>query len=238
MTLLITFILGLFLLLGAVIARGVKEKETVEELSIAIGFGALLIVALFDLIPELAHTFNSDKFYVPVAFVLAGFGLLKVLDIFIPDHASNDDESREMIHIGLISAFAIIIHNVIEGMAVYGIALESMRQGVSLAFGIGLHNIPMGMLIYTTLKDEDRTKKYLVIGLATISTFAGGLAMTMMDGYMDAFIIDILIAMTLGMIIYILALELFPHMMRQGSAKVSVTGAIAGAAVTAIAMMF
>ncbi len=237
MTLLLTFILGLFLLLGAVIARTVRDNEKIEHYSIAIGFGALLMLACFDLIPELVESFDSDRAYVPVVFALAGFGLLKVLDVFIPDHAENDD-SKEMIHIGLISAFAIIIHNVIEGMAVYGIAVASMRQGILLAFGVGLHNLPMGMLIYSTLRSEDRKKKYIVLFLACISTFLGGLAMAMMDGYMNGFVIEILVAMTLGMIIYILAMELAPHMVRQGRKRESVTGMLAGAAVVLVAMIF
>ena len=55
-----------------------------------------------------------------------------------------------------MSSVAIILHNIIEGMAVYSMAAESLNVGVMIAFGVGLHNIPMGMIIYSTLVKEKR----------------------------------------------------------------------------------
>lgn len=237
MTLLLTFALGLFFIAGIYIIKLSKNRELLEQISIAVAFGAMTVLAVFDLIPELMEFCGGEKVYIPVIFVVLGVVLLKILDIFIPDHGSPDDSAREMIHIGLISAFAIILHNVIEGMAVYGIALNSIRQGITLAFGVGLHNIPMGMLIYSTLRDEEKIKKYLILGMASGSTFAGGLVMALMEEYMNSFVIGVLISVTLGMIIYILLFELLAHMIRSGNKKISIAGAAAGMAVVFFSML-
>ncbi len=62
--------------------------------------------------------------------------------------------------------------------------------------------------------------------------------MAMMDGYMNEFVIGILISMTLGMLSYILIMELGPHMIRQRRKKESIIGILIGALVVIVAMMF
>lgn len=238
MTLLITFLLGLFFLVGIGIIKVSKNSEFFKQLSVAMAFGAMLILMVFDLIPEMIEDCSGEKWYVPVIFIIGGIGLLKILDIFIPDHGSHEDESRGMIHIGLISAFAIILHNIIEGMAVYGIALQSIRQGITLAFGVGLHNIPMGMLIYSTLKNEDRLKKHIALGLSISSTFIGGVIMALLEGYMDKYIIGVLVCITLGMIAYIMFFELLQHMLKTGKVKICIPGILIGMAVVFLSMIF
>ena len=238
MTLLLTFVLGLFFLAGIYIIKLAKNRELLGQLSIAVAFGAMSVLAAFDLLPELMEFCSGEEFYIPLIFVIGGIALLKILDVFIPDHGSPGDSAREMIHIGLISAFAIILHNIIEGMAVYGIALQSFRQGVTLAFGVGLHNIPMGMLIYSTLRNEDRLKRHLVLAMSIGSTFAGGVIMALLEEYMNTFVVGVLISITLGMIIYILVFELLSHMIRSGNRRICISGVLAGMAVVFVSMFF
>lgn len=238
MTLAITFLLGMFFLVGIYIIKAAKNVAIIEHLSIAIASGALVMLLAMDLLPEAVESFEGVAWWMPVVFVAAGVGLLMILDIFIPEHGDNHDPEGEIIHIGLIASFAIILHNVIEGMAVYGLACESLRQGAVLAIGVGLHNIPMGMLIYSTLKKEEKKKEHVVIGMACISTFLGGLIMAMVSGYMNQVLLGALICITVGMILFILFLELIPYMIRAKKPSVSVIGALAGIAIVFISMMF
>lgn len=238
MTLAITFFLGIFFLIGIYIIKLSKNEDFIEHASIAVAFGALVTLVIMDLGPEAVESFEGVEWYIPVMFILAGLGLLKILDIFIPEHGDHHDPEGEKIHIGLISAFAIILHNVIEGMAVYGLALESLRQGCLLAVGVGLHNIPMGMLIYSTLKKEDKVKKYVTLGMACISTFIGGFAMFLVAGYMNQVLLGALICITLGMIAFILCFELLPYMLRKKQPVLSVAGVAIGIAIVFISMMF
>lgn len=68
----------------------------------------------------------------------------KGLDRFIPGHDSEhaghpDCSDGDVIHIGIVSTIAIVIHNVIEGMAVYSMVEESIRVGLLMALGVGIH---------------------------------------------------------------------------------------------------
>ncbi len=238
MTLFITFLLGLFILAGIYVIKAAKNVAIIEHLSIAIAFGALIVLVVMDLAPEALESFEGVAWWIPLVFIAAGFGLLMILDIFIPEHGNHHDPEGEIIHIGLMASFAIILHNVIEGMAVYGLACESLRQGAVLAIGVGLHNIPMGMLIYSTLKKEEKKKEHVVIFMACISTFLGGLIMAMVSGYMNQVLLGALICITLGMIGFILFLELLPFMIRAKKPSVSVAGAAIGVIVVFISMMF
>ena len=51
MALSVTFFLGIFIMVGAVIARQAKNKALFEQLSISIAFGTLSALALTDLMP-------------------------------------------------------------------------------------------------------------------------------------------------------------------------------------------
>lgn len=134
-------------------------------------------LAAADIIPEILHEMSGTGLIKAVLFTAAGIVFLKLLDRFVPEHHGDEESPGAMIHIGIISALAIMLHNIIEGMAVYELGADSLRQGVIFAIGVGLHNIPMGMLVYSTLKDETRVKKYTVLFAVMISTFAGGLVM-------------------------------------------------------------
>ena len=52
MGILITFFLGVFILLGAAIAKSAKNEKLIEQLSISIAFGTMSALTLTELIPE------------------------------------------------------------------------------------------------------------------------------------------------------------------------------------------
>lgn len=238
MTLAITFLLGLFFAAGAAAARLSANAGKIEEISISVAAGAMSALAAADLIPEILHEMNGSGLLKAAAFTAAGVVFLKLLDHFVPEHHGDEKSPGAMIHIGVVSALAIMLHNVIEGMAVYELGEESLRQGILFAVGVGLHNIPMGMLIYSTLKDETRIKKYTVIFAVMLSTFAGGLIMAALGGAMSHTLIELLTCVTLGMIIYIICFELVPYMAAHRNYRVYAAGIVVGAAIVAVSVLF
>lgn len=52
MALSITFLLGIFIIAGAAIARSTKDSELIEQLSISIAFGTMSALAVLELLPE------------------------------------------------------------------------------------------------------------------------------------------------------------------------------------------
>lgn len=243
MGLFMTFVLGLFFLIGIVVIKLASDKERIEHLSIALAFGSMTALVFLDLLPELCESFASEHYLVVILSVLAGILGLKILDAFIPDHdgdlkEGHADKEHNMVHIGIISAIAIVLHNAVEGMSVYSITFESLRQGALLSLGVGLHNIPMGMLIYATLEKESRTKRYIVLAMASFSTFLGGVLMALIRPFLSEFVIGILISIALGMILYILIFELIPYLLRQKKWKLSLLGAISGVLIIFVSLLF
>lgn len=238
MILVITFLLGLFFAAGAAAARLSDNTRKIEEISISVAAGAMSALAAADIIPEILHEMSGTGLIKAVLFTAAGVVFLKLLDRFVPEHHGDKESPGAMIHIGIISALAIMLHNIIEGMAVYELGADSLRQGVIFAIGVGLHNIPMGMLVYSTLKGETGVKKYTVLFAVMISTFAGGLVMAALGSCMSHTLIDLLTCLTLGMIIYIISSELVPYMAAHRNYRVYAAGIAAGAAIVAVSLLF
>ncbi len=243
MGLLITFFLGLFILLGAGVTRLSKDHEKVEQISIAVACGTMIMLVVLDLIPEAVEHMGTARWYLVVLLAAAGVLLLKLLDHWVPDHDdahgfSHDCSEGNVIHIGIMSSIAVLLHNMIEGMAVYNLAMESTRLGLLVALGVGLHNIPMGMIIAATMEHEPKRIRYTVLGIAAVSTFIGGLLMYVLSAALSSFVIGVLIALTLGMLVYIIVFELVPHLMHGPNKGLSVLCMLAGMALIVISALF
>lgn len=232
MGLLITFILGIFILIGILVIKLSKNSKIVEQLSISIALGTMASLVILELLPEVLETFDSKKYIILIS-IIVGIVILKILDIFIPEHdhehgLSHNCTEDNLIHIGIVSSVAIILHNIIEGMAVYSMTIESLKLGFIVSLGVGLHNIPMGMVIYSTLKNEDNKKKVILLMLTILSTFIGGILMMFISPLLSETVIGILICITLGMLLYIILFELIPHLLHSKNKLLTVIGIIIG----------
>lgn len=226
MGLLITFVLGVFILIGAGLTRLSHDHEKVEHISIALACGTMIMLVFLDLIPEAVEHVGSGRWYLIALCAVIGVLILKGLDHWVPDHDnahgfSHECSEENVMHIGIMSSIAVLLHNMIEGMAVYSLTMESTRVGALVALGVGLHNIPMGMILAATLEHEPKKIRYTLLGAAVFSTFIGGLLMYFLSAALSEFFIGILIALTLGMLCYIIFFELIPHLMHNTNKKMS-----------------
>ncbi len=230
MALLITFLAGLTIAAGSFVMLFSKKPHRVEHISIALALGALLSLMIFDLGPDVAGASEAFPAWMLLIFVAAGVGVLKLLDLFLPDHADTEanHDKENAVHIGMISALALILHNIIEGMTTYSLSTASLRQGAIFAFGIALHNVPMGMLLATTLEEDRRLRRHVVMTAVTLSTFVGGLIMNAIDGFLNRNVVDALVCIAMGMILYIVFAELVPHVIRTGNKLLSILSAAGG----------
>lgn len=219
MALLVNLGLSIVFLLGILFGALDKDGEKVERISLSVAFGAMLSVALFDIIPEITEGVQNGEIELWKAsfFVFLGFLVLFVLDRFVPEHEGSE-KTREgnLVHIGIMATLAVAIHNIVEGMSVYSLARSSLRAGILLALGVALHNIPMGMLIYSTTKSEKTAKRTVIILISSFSTFIGGIVMALLESVVTDSIVEILSSLTLGMVIYILFLELLGDIIHGG----------------------
>ncbi|MDD7409399.1 MAG: ZIP family metal transporter [Anaerovoracaceae bacterium] len=230
MELLITFAAGLSILIGAAFIRLSKNTEPVENLSMAMALAALLALLFLDLLPDVRETAEGIGWAFAIAAVAGGVVLLKLLDHFVPDHEDNESnhDSENAVHIGLIAALAVVLHNIVEGMTVYSLSMNSLREGAIFAVGIALHNIPMGMLIESTMELDKPREHVLVLSAVTLSTLLGGIVMQMVKTHVNEAVTGVLVCAAAGMIIYITFLELLPHVLRTRDVPLNITGALLG----------
>ena len=222
--LLLTFLSGLFYLVGIIIYKFVKHKN--ELTTAAISCAAVVIIGLivFDLAPELIEQDNAWLF----VFVILGFVLLFLIDKLIPHHHhkhhDHDEATKEhkdrLEHVSTITILALSMHNLIEGMALYSISLESIRSGTLMLIGVGLHNLPFGFQIAGT-------KNKLLVFLLVISAFLGGLVVFFF-GNIDEFLQGVVLAISMGMLLHILLFELFKEIRENIRQKATIYGIIIG----------
>lgn len=84
--LLTTLLLGIFIVIGALIALLINKKSKIIEFSIGLAFGVLVGLILIDLLPEIFENLGFRYIYVALIGVIGGYIILKILDNFIPDH--------------------------------------------------------------------------------------------------------------------------------------------------------
>ncbi|MEE0955333.1 MAG: ZIP family metal transporter [Eubacterium sp.] len=233
MELLITLLAGISILFGALLVHLFHDTERIENFSMAMALAALLALMVVDLLPEVRETASGLGWIASVLLVAAGFVLLKLLDFFVPEHEDTEEnhDTGNAVHIGLMSALAIILHNIVEGMTVYSVAMTSIRQGLIFAIGIALHNIPMGLLIESTTQKEKRAQHALILTLVTASTLIGGFLMYSVSGYLTENVIGMLVCLATGMIIYIVFAELLPHVLRTRQHGLNILGTLMGFAI-------
>jgi len=238
--LILTFLVGMFILLGCLFSINFKNNKKFTDFSISIAFGVIVGLVILELIPEAFELLEKPlglfrSILAVIVLALIGIVILKILDIFVPHHeheAHHHHKHKEEIchnehlyHIGVVSAIAVIIHNVIEGMSLYVVSSSNIVSGLLLCIGIGLHNIPMGLIITSTLSSTNFTKEkiFKINLLVSLSTFVGGLFMFIVGG-VDNTIEGILLSITLGMLIYISIFELLHQIYHMKNKKIAITG--------------
>ena len=207
--LLFTLFTGLFFLIGIIILNKLKNKVRIGRFTIALAFVVVAYLLVFDIFPELFETHN----YMLIIPIIIGFSLLIILDKFIPHHSHNHhdgDETKKdhlehLNHISVITIISLAVHNMIEGLTLYSVTLNSVKAGLLMMLGISLHNIPLGFQIGNSL--NVKRKNYLLIFLLCISSVLGALIFILF-GTINEYVINVCLALTFGMLLYILIFEL------------------------------
>lgn len=234
--LLFTLLTGIFFLVGGFISLKVKDKDKLNRFSVALAFVIMLGLIFGDLLPEglelLEEYSLAKKIGLVVIFGSIGFMMLKLLDILVPhhhhEHHEINDDTVEHIehnnHVGTLTIISLILHNIIEGCAIFGLAINSLKVGFLTAISVALHNIPLGTHIFSAI---DYKKNSKLIFLLTISSLLGGLIFIVF-GSINDFVLACITLITLGMIIYIDLFELMPSVKCDYKSKETILGLFLG----------
>lgn len=241
----LTLIAGIFFLLGGLISKKFKNKEVLNHFSIALAFIIMLNLIFTDLIPETLELLEdykvSSRIIMIVVFIIFGILLLKILDFFIPDHHhehhDNEKNIKEHIshekHIGSLTVISLILHNILEGFAIFGMSLNDFKLGLIICISVALHNIPLGTHIFSSLSLKNNK---CLIGMLTFSSLIGGIIFLIV-GEISNLVLAIITCITLGMLIYIEVFELLPEMLHSIKKKETIMGIIIGLIILGVSLL-
>ncbi len=241
----LTLIAGLFFLLGGLISKKFKNKEVLNHFSIALAFIIMLNLIFTDLIPETLELLEkyktSSRIFMIISFIILGILILKILDFFIPDHHHEHHAEEKNIkehishekHIGTLTVISLILHNVLEGFAIFGLSLNDFKLGIMICISVALHNIPLGTHIFSSLS---LNKNKGLISILTLSSLIGGIIFLIV-GEISNLLLAIITCITLGMLIYIEIFELLPEMIHSIKKKETIIGLIVGLIILGISLL-
>lgn len=240
LALFITFLLGFFIIIGVIIAFFLKKQKKVLDFIFAFALSILTMLILVDLLGHTIEHLGIKHIYLFILFTCLGLLIFKIIDDFVPEHEdakmTKKEEKKNIVHIGILATIALIIHNFVEGMAIYLTSANDINLGIMMALGVGLHNIPLGIIITTTLNSDKNTGKYLfcIISLF-ISSFLGGLLLYLLNiNTVSDIVIGSLLALTIGMLLYIIIFELYPKVKKTTNKKITIIGLITGVIIALI----
>ena len=240
LALFITFLLGFFIIIGVIIAFFLKKQKKVLDFIFAFALSILTMLILTDLLGHTIEHLGIKHIYLFILFTCLGLLIFKIIDDFVPEHEdakmTKKEEKKNIVHIGVLATIALIIHNFVEGMAIYLTSANDINLGIMMALGVGLHNIPLGIIITTTLNSDKNTGKYLfcIISLF-ISSFLGGLLLYLLNiNTVSDIVIGSLLALTIGMLLYIIIFELYPKVKKTTNKKITIIGLVTGVIIALI----
>lgn len=230
---LITLLSGLSFLLGYLITKFVKNEKRLVIFAVGFSFTVILGLILFDLLPESFELMKSK--YALVGFILSGILVLKILDVFVPDHSHTSNHDNHMEHIGLISAIALILHNIIEGTAIYSNALSNVKVGLMMALAVSFHNIPLGIQVSSLVKNKK--EKLILLSSLVLSSIVGIALINLFNVTISDNVLGVLMSITLGMLIYIAFFELLCEIKEHFKDKTLWLGVIVGATLVIVGIL-
>lgn len=213
---LLTLIAGLSTMIGVVFIYYKGNIIKLTKYSLAFASGVMFSVSILDLLPEALKLLVTDTnkykaFCFILIFMIGGFILSSLVDIFIPEN--NNVGDKKLYKLGIFSMLAIIIHNIPEGIATFLSSSTNISLGISLTIAIALHNIPEGISISVPLYSASGSRAK-AIKLTLISALAEPLgaiiAFLFLRPIMTNNIMGCTLAMVAGIMSHISLIQLLP----------------------------
>ncbi len=205
---------------------GIAAIRLRDRLHLLLGFssGAVMAVALFDILPEV-FSFDHGASYMPIVALglLAFFGLERYTAL----HGSREHLHHEVVaheqELGAMAAFGLAMHSFLDGVAI-GIGFQtSMDMGLLIALGVIAHDFSDGLnMVTVVLAHENPLKRAVLWLVADMLTPVLGAATTLLFT-LRAGLLPCLLAFFAGSFLYIGASDLLPEAREHDSPWVGVS---------------
>ena len=210
-----------------------RDSSRMVSLLLSFAAGVMVAVVCYDLLAEAA----PGRLPVSAVGILAGYGVTAVLNRTLEKREREPGKSGLLLA-GVVTAVAIALHNVPEGMVI-GAAFAGGEAGSGwlLAAVIGLHNIPEGMAVSVPMAagGERRWKAAALAALTGAPTVLGA-ALGYAVGTMSAAALAVVLSAASGAMLYVVFAELLPEATELWQSRLpalaAVLGIIVGMAIT------
>ena len=214
-----TFLISLASLIG-VFTISIKEKILSKFLLlfISLSAGALMGGAFLHLLPEASEKLNNKNLYPIVLFSFVLFFLIEKLLHWRHCHKKNCDVHT----FGYINLFGDAVHNFIDGLVIAATFLIDIKLGIITSFAIALHEIPQevgdfGVLLYSGFS---RQKALFANFLVALTAVFGGILGYFFSFQIEN-MTSYLLPSAAGGFIYIAASDLMPEIRKETSLRKS-----------------
>lgn len=228
MAILITLLSGVAFFIGYLITRFVSNEKKLVTFSVGFAFSILIGLIFLDILPECFEHFDNK--IIMVICMVCGVGILKLLDLFVPEHNHEGHGKKHLEghieHIGLVSTIALFLHNIIEGTALYTTSLSDIKMGLLMLLGVSFHNIPLGIQVSSMIRNKK--EKLIMIGSLALSSVVGILIINIFNVSLSQIVSGVLLSITFGMLIYITIFELLCEVKEHIKDKELIYGLIVG----------
>jgi ZIP family zinc transporter len=244
----LTILAGLSTGIGSTISYFIRKPKMIY-LSFSLGFsaGVMLYVSFMELLPKAVVSVGQIT---GVVVFFIGILFIAVIDMLIPkernphhykdlSNESKDPVDAQLMRTGLITAFAIAIHNFPEGLTTFGTALSDEKLGIIIAFAIAIHNIPEGISVCVPLyyATHDRKKAFRYSFLTGLTEPLGAIiGFAILFPFLSTNLLMSLLAFVAGIMVYISIDELLPMAHRYGYSHTVILGVIIGMFLMALSL--
>ncbi len=264
----LTLIVGLSMGVGSLFSFFVKETNK-RFLAIALSFsaGIMIYVSFMAILPEgielLETTMGNMGQYIALLGFFGGMFLTAIMEKLVHKYAggihdhgghsheehSNEEHNHEehadkhegehLSKLGLMSAVAIAIHNLPEGLAIFTAGLKDITLALPIAAAVIIHNIPLSIAISVPIYYSSGSKKKaftysLLVGLC--QPLGAVIGYLLFSRFFTDTLFGFLFSVVAGIMIFVSLDELLPASQKYEDHHLSVYGAIAGMIVMAISL--
>jgi ZIP family zinc transporter len=262
----LTIIAGLATSLGGALILFSKIRDK-KFLSICLSFsaGAMLYIAFAEILLEafesMKHQFGGQSGYLIATLAFfAGVIIMAIIDKFIPhdDHDENSlkllsskqkkrleylsKDDKELKRTGVLSAIAVAMHNLPEGIITFMAVMHDPALGIAIAIAIIIHNIPEGISIAAPIyySTGSKMKGFFMCAGAGIAEFVGSLIAWLfiynIFGNIEG-VFGIPFAFVAGVMVFVAIHKLLPAAQRYGEHHAVMRWLFYGMAVMAISLV-
>ncbi len=249
---LLTLIAGMATALGGIISLFTKQTKK-KFLSASLGFssGVMIYISFVEMFPK-AHDYLAQSFgilrgsWAACASFFIGILIIMAIDNLIPSPESSltaakaEHQEAALKRMGVLTAVAICIHNLPEGLATFTSTLDDVNLGITMASAIAIHNIPEGIVTSVPIFYATGSKRK-AFGISLISgitePFGAIVGYLIMRPFLGSTAYGIIFAAIAGMMIYISVQELIPMAREYDKGNTMIFGFIAGMAIIAVSLM-